>query len=351
MAQRIKIRFSFLLLALFSTGQPLSSLGDFLSTEEIITRSVSTDCLDWKITGACIWLRCSLFWCHVVTTPKISHRWPDFVVATYPQAGESPWPAAYPSVGDDQDSAFSGGHLSGISSSHLLKDELKFFEVDVIGSPVTQLQMGTRYRCQSIGQPFVSYYRSILDAHAWRSGLPDANRHEAQQAGVREIGDGDNFTWGSVYPRAGFVFQAHAGKAAAVISQRAVDIVLRDSSGHHIGGFFWPREQEFTRGDVTASTASACRVSGGRWQPKMPSDRATKCVPQTWQQWLPNGNETTDRWQMLLPHHSRQCETFGQQPNWRHPGISASGRYLWNHWVRYQCCVKAGNVLLKHFDF
>ena len=53
--------------------------------------ALSTDCLDWKIDGICIWIRCSIFGCYVVTSPLISHRLPDLVVQSYINPGEPPW--------------------------------------------------------------------------------------------------------------------------------------------------------------------------------------------------------------------------------------------------------------------
>ena len=86
------VKFATALLVVTLSMHPLTIQGDTLSTEEIVARSQSTDCLDWKISGICIWLRCSIFGCQVVTTPRISHHLPDFVVSSYAQTGQSPWP-------------------------------------------------------------------------------------------------------------------------------------------------------------------------------------------------------------------------------------------------------------------
>ncbi len=342
------------LLAILAGALPLNCHSDSLSTAQIVDRSVSTDCLEWKIVGACIWLRCSILGCRVVTTPKISHRLPDFVVAAYPHTGDSPWSDRAQQMVSSRSSleaSLSGGGITGVGASHLLQDDLKFYEVDIDGSPVTQLPNVARYLCKRATQPLFTYYSTVRDATAWRSGLPDANRREARQPGVREIGYWPDFSWGSIYPRSGFIMQTHAGKAAAVASQRAIDIVLRDSSGHITEPFNLKRETRAIRGNPTARSPSECQRSGGKWQREPPFNEQASCVRQEWHQWLPVENERTDRWQMLLPHHSRRCETFGRRPEWPHPSISKSGRYIWNYWARYKCCVKAGGVLLKHFDF
>ena len=323
-----------------------------LSTDEIVAGSISTDCLEWKISGICIWLKCSLFGCWIVTTPKISHRLPDFVVAAYPNSRRSPWcEAARRIFKNEIDNTVEGGSISGTSTARLLNDALQFNEVDVIGGPASQLPGVNRFLCQSKSQPYFPYFVSLRDAVAWRSGWPDSERLEARHPGVREIGSWPTFTWGAIYPRSGFVTQTNPGKAAAVAAQRAVDIVLNDSTGHVSERLGNASQYQVVRGDRYATSADSCRLSGGRWQ-QMPKINDTgECVPQVWHQWLPTTDEKTDRWQLLSPHLSKHCETFGEQLDWPHESIAKDGAYVWNYWARYKCCIKAGGILLKHFDF
>lgn len=323
-----------------------------LSTHEIVARSISTDCLEWKVSGICIWLRCSIFGCRIVTTPKISHRLPDFVVAAYPHSRRSPWcEAAAQIFKNETDNSLEGGSISGTGTTHLLHDALRFNEVDVIGGPATQLPGVGRFLCRSKSQPYFPYFVSLRDATAWRSGRPDSERHEARHPGSREIGSWPNFTWGAVYPRSGFVVQTNPGKAAAVASQRAVDIVLSDATGHVAKRLGNSPQYSIVRGDRRAESAAACHLSGGRWQQNSKNNDTSRCTSQQWHQWLPAANEKTDRWQMLSPHPSKHCETFGEQIDWPHPSIAEDGIYVWNYWARYKCCIKAGGILLKHFDF
>ena len=97
--------------------------------------------------------------------------------------------------------------------------------------------------------------------------------------------NGPSFTWGSVYPRSGFVQQQHPGKAAAVVSQRAIDILLNDGKGHIRLKELTSGKTQVVRGNVKAKSPNLCRKSGGRWEiyPKL-NDQG-KCVKQTWQQW------------------------------------------------------------------
>ncbi len=354
MANNFTVRTVLAIFLLAISGLPLLCRGDTLTTGEIISRSYSEMCLEWKISGMCIWLKCSLFGCRIVTTPRISHRLPDFVVAAYPQTGHSPWPAGIRQVIEEKTQiteVFSGGGITGVGATRLLHDELKFNEVDVIGGPVAQQSGVQRFLCRSLSQPLFPYFISLHDALEWRNGLAESKRREALHPGLREIGSWPDFSWGSVFPRTGFVIQAHAGKAAAVASQRAIDIVLRDNTAHVTGKQTLPMSGQFSRGDVTAMSAQDCSRSGGRWQQTSKLNNSGQCMQQVWHQWLGSGNEKTDRWQMLLPHSTNRCETFGEQPEWPHPQVSRSGQYLWNYWVQYKCCVKAGGILLKHFDF
>ncbi len=276
------------------------------------------------------------------------------MVAAYPLTADSPWPAGTAGLIDDSSALarrFSGGTRSGLGTARLLSDALQFNEVDVIGGPAANLPGSGRFLCRSTARPMFPYYVSLLDALAWRGAKVPDNQVEALTPGVREIGQWPAFTWGSVYPRVGFVVQAHAGKAAAVVSQRAIDIVLGDSQGHSVNRLATGTQFAVTRGDPNAPERDACKQSGGRWEELPRLNEAGRCVQQTWQQWRSAAHEKTDRWQMLTPHHSRQCTTFGSQRDWTHGDIAADGRYLWNYWTEYKCCVKTGGILLKEVDF
>lgn len=325
------------------------SISDPITTADIVSRSMSIECLEWKISGVCIWLKCSIFGCSIVTTPKISHRLPDLTVSSYPQSTDTPWIEMKSIFGPDRNqavSSYSGGNISGVGNYLLQQESLRFNEVDVIGNPAAHKLNFGRFLCQSTSKPLHPYFVSLFDHVAWRSGLPDGERMEATTPGIREIGNWPHHTWGSVYPRSGFVFQNHAGKAAAVSSQRAVDVVLGDNTGHVSNVISQHRFNIVSRGDIDAGNASDCSRSGGRW-----SDRQSTCRAQSWYQWLPQSDENNDRWQMILPTESKSCETFGEVEFWPHDTLAHDGKYIWNYWAKYKCCIKAGGVLLSEIDF
>ena len=333
---------------------PSPATGGSISTAEIVDRSRSEDCLEWKISGICIWLKCSIFGCYIKTTPRISHRLPDLVAVAYPNTFDSPWhdyPLDEVISESVKNSNLSGGNFEGIGNHRRQQDSLLFNEVDIVGNPaVGNLDIG-RFLCKSVARPLYPYFLSVEDARAWRSAVPDAYREESRTPGMREIGKWPRYTWGSVFPRSGFVFQNHSGKAAAVASQRAIDVVLRDQSGHIADPLSHRRQMRVLRGDPDARTEHACSLSGGAWKLNPKVDSVGKCVQQPWQQWLAKSDETKDRWQILYPVHSRRCETFAQEQQFPHRQTSAEGQYAWNHWKKYKCCVVGGGKLLKAFDF
>ena len=330
------------------------SIAGTINSVEIIERSMSQNCLDWKIAGACFWLKCSLFGCWVTTTPKISHRLPDLTVSSYSQTFMNPWSEARKitsSVAKSANSLLSGGNLSGVGSGMQHTDSTFFYEVDVIGSPAVSILKFNQFLCQSKVKPFVPYYLSAIDAKAWRTGEPDSYRPEALTPGIREIGNWPNSTWGPVYPRSGFVLQSDPAKAAAVTAQRAIDIVLNDGNGHIFKPVDASATQNILRGNVAARSKPECEDSGGSWGQMDGKESKYGCRQQIWHQWNPNSNEQSDNWQMLLPRNDNKCEAFGATGNWSRGKIAEDGNYVWNYWRDYSCCIKGGSVLLKVVDF
>ena len=342
------------LLVLLLTIVPSQTFGQTINTAEILSRSVSVDCLNWRISGICIWLKCTLFGCFVVTSPKIAHRTPDFVVSAYPLTGKPPWTeirSIYSALNKSVNSQLSGGSIAGVTTDFANQESLQFNEVDIVGNPIVKLNQYSKFLCRSEAEPLKSYYHSVLDALAWRSGLPDASRSEALTPGKREVGIWPNFTWGSIFPRSGFIHQQHAGKAAAVASQRAIDILLNDGKGRIHQNIFESGEKRVVRGYSKAKTKKSCQISGGRWEILPKSDDRGKCKSQTWLQWVSSSNEKSDQWQMLLPNPSRKCDVFGRTEGWPYRNLAENGSYIWNFWRNYKCCLKAGHILLSEFDF
>ena len=344
-----------LLTFLFVSGMAQSSASaDTLNSATIIKRSMSPSCLNWRIAGICVWLKCTIFGCFIVTTPKISHRLPDLVVSSYVETFNNPWQEVknFSRLSSNlTGTQLSGGSLSGVGTGLQHTDSGFFYETDVIGNPAAHLLKFNKFLCKSSSRPLFPYYLSTLDAAAWRTGIPDAMRQESITPGAREIGNWPHSTWGPVYPRSGFVVQSDPAKAAAVTAQRAIDIVIRDGAGHIHKPFGTASNWTVTRGDTTAHSKNECEASGGNWSKSSAKDETYECKTQSWHQWHGDSNEKTDMWQMISPKHESSCETFGAEGDWSSGKISEDGNYVWNYWRPYKCCIKSGGALLRSVDF
>ncbi len=53
-----------------------------LTTADIVSSTVSPDCLEYRVVGICYWLFCTPYSCSVETSIKVSHYVPDAVVSS-----------------------------------------------------------------------------------------------------------------------------------------------------------------------------------------------------------------------------------------------------------------------------
>jgi integrating conjugative element protein (TIGR03756 family) len=295
-----------------------------ISTAEIAERSLSFDCLDYRIVGVCFYVVCTVLECHIETTARISHFLPDAVVSSYHRTGDNPWTdvAEFANV----ESGIAAG-LLGAASGILVDgghqregreradhENVRFKETDVIGHPlasVTSALSDSGYLCESEATSFMPYFLSTVDAIAWRTGITELLYPASYIPGLREIGTWPFNTWGSVHPRQGFLNTSEDPKAAAVCAQRAADIVTREAQPHvyqYLGG-----------GDC----GTGCAPPG----PVLENDA------------------TRSKWQMLRPLPSSRCEVFGQNDallpfSWADgKQVDETEDYAWNLWRRYRCCI------------
>jgi hypothetical protein len=166
------------------------------------------------------------------------------------------------------------------------------------------------FLCRSEAVSFVPYFQSIVDAVAWRGGLTELIYPASFIPGLREIGNWPVNTWGSVHPRVGFTASPEDPKAAAVMAQRAADIVTRLAQPHvyrYLGG---------------GNCGSGCEPPGPV---------------------LENDSENS-RWQMLTPMPEASCDVFGIDDtgslfSWADfRQVDDTQDYAWNLWRRYRCC-------------
>jgi integrating conjugative element protein (TIGR03756 family) len=304
---------SFQLIAIVAAvGLPAPALA--LGTAEIVTSSLSPDCIAYSVVGVCYWLRCTNLGCDVEESSKIRHYVPDAVVSSYANTGENPW-SEVSMMSPTNSKARSGGDGSaGIATEN---DLAKFKNADVIGHPggavFSQFVGQSGYGCKGAGQILMPYFLSTMDTLAWRYNIPEAVFPEALTPGMREIGSRPQGNlWGSIYPRGGFLHGVDDHKCAAVVAQRAGDIVTR-------------------RGQIHVYQPMLAMAQPGYW----PAGPLNESEPQT------------GKWQELTPTRSKTCVTF---PHTGPHAQSPRGDYAWALWRPYTCCERKGQTFLGSTD-
>ena len=331
-------------LALFALAATSPARTETFTTADVVSRSVSKNCLDWQAIGTCFWLKCSPK-CRVRTTSKIQHNLPDLTVAVYPHT--TPWLE----MRRPGPPVFTGGDPGRESRRSAT---VRFKDVDVIGNPAARFRntFSVPFLCRSKTEPLKLYFSSKKGTNPilWR-GQSDQLKTESWTPGKREIGNWPRNTWGSVYPRIGYLTQAEDPKAGAVIAQRAIDIVTREGQGFDYVPLGYEGYRWGTWGDPKANSGKGCHETGGRWIPPDPiAGRAGRCAAQRSVQWLPRSSEKTDRWQMISPVAGPQCETFGADGNWSDGKESIDSNYAFNYWREYKCCIPRSGKFLRSVE-
>ncbi|MCE8005295.1 TIGR03756 family integrating conjugative element protein [Billgrantia ethanolica] len=306
-----------LLVGLLSLGGVLvSQPTKAITTPMIVQSALSTECLDYRVVGICVWLRCTAFGCSIRTSLKVRHYIPELVVSSYENTGENPW-TEIAMVSPPLGNAMGGGQSTSDAEPNF-HEHLRFKNVDAIGHPGTELfnhfASALGFTCSGAAQPFQPYFVSTLDAFAWRSGIPESAYPEALIPGRRELGQMGADLWGNIYPRSGFITQVHDYKAAALMAQRSADIVTRTGQPH-----------------VYQPLVS--RARDGHWPPGP----------------VVEGN-SNHKWQHLSPKLSQSCvvwpdrgagDTYADR-------LDSGGDYVFALWQRYRCCQRRGQTLLSH---
>lgn len=310
---------------LFISSQAYAA--DRITTADIIASSVAPQCMNYRVVGLCFWLVCSWKGCKVRTTVKVGHYNPDLVVSAQNGEKNNPWIEANLITGTASQTALSAliagmgqgsiaGKLAGSNQSQRKQTKrnkaLKFNASDAIGHPAASIPIP--YRCPSQTVSLFPYFVSGADTVAWRFGIPEMLYPQALIPGYREVGTFPFYTWGSVYPRSGFINQTADAKAGAVIAQRAGDIVTRIAQPH----VYTP---------VMSTGLNGGGISMKTWQPGA----------------LYEGNERTGKWQMLAPNMTRSCSVFGTNDlatfsGWDGGKQAKTGSYSWSLWRPYSCC-------------
>src|SRR5690625_3766976 len=137
-----------------------------LNGAEITQATMScTECIDWRFSGICFWLKCTWFSCDIETSIRVSHWIPDLVVTSY-SGGDSPF-SEMQSLNSDNPSVI----------SHQTTDHgdtnADFKKVDVIGNPAIlvfdSMADSSDYFCESCATPYMPYFISDFDRQIGRA--------------------------------------------------------------------------------------------------------------------------------------------------------------------------------------
>ena len=300
-----------------------------ITTADIVSAiTLDRSCLNYCITGVCVWLRCSIYECSFETSIRVAHYNPDLVVSVYDEPGDNPW-QEMESIFGSLDSgivsgivstfhgAFVGGGHRTEGGNPATDQSLRFKEVTAIGHPfssVSDFIGDSGYYCPSEAESFNPYLLSSLDALTWRLGLPEMLYLQNLLPGRRVVGDGIQQQWGPVWPRTGFINQKDDAKAAAVVAQRAGNIVTQTRQPHVYNA-----------------------LDGNGYN----------------RTWLPGelveNDPDTGVWQMLAPEVDEQCYAFGENDvlstSWSEGRHSEDNRYAFTLWRPYECCEAQGAYL------
>ncbi len=215
------------------------------NSAEIIAETMAglPACLHYEIKGSCFWLNATG---SIITTPYVQHYLPDAVVSVFNEPHDNPWlemnvtldtAAAEAQVG--LISVVTGGMIAGGGqhSFHQPMEQHVFFkEADVIGNPAIATLPTTPMLLPAAAIPLQPYFQSMLDSVLWRGFPPLAIPEQAMAYGediTHTVGKGAT-VWGGAYPFEGKVITGNDAKAAAVIAQRASQLLTASNAWGHL---------------------------------------------------------------------------------------------------------------------
>ncbi|MBY8168138.1 TIGR03756 family integrating conjugative element protein [Vibrio fluvialis] len=314
-----------------------------ITSAEIIENSVIVSCIDWQVTGTCLWLRCTMTGCSVETSIKVRHYLPEAVVQVYASPEDAPWQEMAfitDSLSLDQVGGYTNSVRSVAGNDRRTHAKLVHKESSVIGSPglipVSEFLGSMEYFCKSTVTPFMPYYSSGIDQYSWKYPYADFLQPGTfipgmNEVGEREDGESRNFLFsgrfGNVYPRIGALVQTDDYRAAAVMAQRTADIVT-DPYSMHLYNYLGRRPNQGGQGE---------------WPPGKIEEWTSK----------------EGKWQMLTPYLDSSCHIFGEsstrQSNY---GVedpyshrrSDNGAYSLHLWRPTSCCARKGQTLIGVID-
>jgi len=149
--------------------------------------TLGRSCLNYCITGVCVWFRCSIYECSIETSIRVAHYNPNLVMSVYNEPSDNPWEEMESLFGSLDSGivsgivsifhgAFVGGWHRTEGRNPAAGQSLHYKEATAIGhlfSSVSDFIGNTGYYYPSEAESFKPYLLSSLDALTWRLGLPE----------------------------------------------------------------------------------------------------------------------------------------------------------------------------------
>jgi integrating conjugative element protein (TIGR03756 family) len=271
-------------------------------------------CAHYQIRGVCFWVNSQ----GINTTPYIEQYLPDVVISVFNKPEDNPWTEMKDTldlVGQTAENQIVSSLTdvnagSGQHSFHDVHEQQVFFkEVDVIGNPALAVIPSSLGFLPSSATPLLLYYQSMVDAATWR-GLPQAKTPLMEEA-YAVVADVNHhigsfpINWGGIYPHEGKITSSNDAKAAAVIAQRAGDLITSSNP--------------VIIGHIYQSLSNRC---------------GEECTASSVQE-----NSRDTQFQMIYPIEQNSCDYFGKKVEFgKEAEQKTKGAYVWVLWRHYKGC-------------
>ena len=296
---------------------------DTITSADITAKTIAAipSCMHYKLEGACFWVD---NWGVVSETPYVDQYLPDVVVSVFNKPGENPWFEMNNTIDQAGKVAeaqivetASGGDNVGYgqhSMADVHEQSVYFKEAEVIGNPALAVIDHNPFMLSSAATPLTPYFQSMLDAAMWRGLTLAAMPEKVVAAGqdmIRRIGVFP-ITWGGAFPIEGSTNAGNDAKAAAVIAQRAVNMLSLIVPLH-----------------VYAPLSNNCGQG---------------CSADSFHE-----NDEHTQFQRIYPDPETTCEIFGKTLNYR-DGLykDTNGAYVWIVWRHYRGCVQGDGKFIGY---
>ncbi|HVV67993.1 MAG TPA: TIGR03756 family integrating conjugative element protein [Gammaproteobacteria bacterium] len=305
------------LILLSSMNALAGSTNTVLITES--TLAALPQCLHYQVKGVCYWLTDTGI---TVTTPYVAHFLPDLVVSSFnpptDKNGGNPWLEINETLDQAGEIAEkeiisaiahtkAGGGQHGFENP--LQQNVYFKEVDVIGNPALTVLPSTPALLPSTAIPLKPYFQSMLDSALWRGFSPQAEPEQADaviEDTTHYVGSNASaINWGGAFPFEGKVETTNDAKAAAVIVQRASNLLTAQNSWAHV-------------------------------YQSLPTHCGQECDAAVIQE-----DSDNTQFQLVYPIQQSSCQVFGKSSNYgENFEQNTHGGYVWVLWRHYQGCIQ-----------